>query len=701
MSELEAERLEESREEGIESLNTLFLTFLKNFKDRRGRFKYRERVKDMIIKESRSLLIDYEDILSFDARLADILESSPDEAMAALSHSIKELVKDEQPDYAEKVYRFFPRLNGWVKLTKIRELRSEHINRLVMIDGIIVRATPPRHKLFKAVYEHILPSGERHQFVWPPEEGQEIGDELEKPTYCPVCVNNALFEEVEEGSGGGRRRSSSKGVFKLVPEKSLFRDWQLIVIQEKPEEIPAGQIPRSLEVVLTDDLVDAARPGDRVTIIGVVRLSKAAKMWRPVFSTYLEANNVIVAQRYLEELELSVEDEEKILSLARDPLIRRKIIASIAPTIYGMWDIKEAVALLLFGGVPKIAPDGTKIRGEIHVLLLGDPGTAKSLTYSEPLLLIDGSGKLLFEPIGKITDQYMDAYSEYIKKEGDTEVLYLDEIEAELFAVTISPKTLRPEVKRVKALVRHGAPEEVLILKTKTGRNTIITEDHSLVAFDGNSLRPVKPIEAVRRKLLIPVLRRIPSIKGVTLLRSIRVGEAEAKLDEKLGYFLGYFLGDGTITRVTGGERLEITVSDQYVARELAEILKTRLRAEVKIYRGRSKRGAQLWRLISTDRNLIKWIKREFYVKVTHEGRKGVLTRRKTMPGFVLNSPHEFMLGVLSGLIDSDRSVAPPRIKGNGKGWRGEVSITTMSKQLAQQISLLLTMLGLTHTIRH
>ncbi len=692
LTETELKGEEVKRPSTAEPLQMLFTSFLKNFKDSRGRYKYRERVRDMIINEGKSLLIDYEDLLSFDPHLADLIEQDPDEALKALSESIRELVKDENPDYIEKVYKFYPRLSGWVKTEPIRNLRSEHINKLIQVEGIIVRATPPRQKLYKALYQHILPSGESHEFEWPPGEGEEVGQSLDKPTYCPVCVSKELSEE--EGSRKGYR-----GIFKLIPEKSKYRDWQMIVIQEKPEEIPAGQIPRSIDIVLTDDLVDAARPGDRVTIIGIVRLLNAGKIAKPVFSMYIDANNVVVAQRFLEEVKLSPEDEDQILSLARDPLIRRKIIASIAPTIYGMWDIKEAVALLLFGGVPKIAPDGTKIRGDIHVLLLGDPGTAKSLCYSEPLLLIDRSGKLSFKPIGKIINDYMRVYSKFVRREGDTEILYLNNIDTELHTVSISPKTLQPEIKRVKALIRHKAPNEVVVVRTKTGRAAVITENHSLIAFDGNTLRPVKPYEALNMKLSIPVLRRLPYVKNLSRTRRTNVGKVEVDLDEEFGYFTGYFLKDGSIAKTSSGERLKIVTSELGIAKEFVKFLKDKMRVKAKICKERSARNEYLWSVVTHDKNLVEWIKHEFYTNVSRKGRKSILTRHKIMPKFVLNSPADFMAGVLSGLIDGDKAIHSSRIKNKGRRWE-EVSITISSKQLAQEISLLLSMLGITYTIR-
>lgn len=357
--------------EEFESLQHRFTDFLKTFKDDEGNFKYEYRIKEMIVNGKRSIVVDYEDLAKYDPKLLEEIINRPDEALHAFSESIKAVVYEFDEEYARSADRFTPRLNGLPISYTLREISSEHINKLVMIEGILVKATPPKQRLFKAIYLHVLPTGESHEFEWPPLPGEELGDELERPSYCPICVKEELV--------GERGRASGRGTYKLVVEKSKYRSWQKIVIQERPEEVPAGHIPRSIEAVLTDDIVDVARPGDRIAVIGIVKLYKEFRRSQStLFNAYIDVNNIIVAQRFLEEVKLSREDEEVIKRLSKDPLIRRKIIASIAPTIHGLWDIKEAIALQLFGGIPKIAPDGTKIRGDIHVLIVGDPGTAKS-----------------------------------------------------------------------------------------------------------------------------------------------------------------------------------------------------------------------------------------------------------------------------------------------------------------------------------
>ncbi|MEM3911528.1 MAG: minichromosome maintenance protein MCM, partial [Saccharolobus sp.] len=205
--------------------------------------------------------------------------------------------------------------------------------------------------------QHIHPDC-MQEFEWP-EEG-EMPEIMEMPTVCPKC--------------------GKPGQFKLIPEKTKLIDWQKAVIQERPEELPSGQLPRQLEVVLEDDLVDSARPGDRVKVTGILDIKQDSQVKRgskAVFDIYMKVNSIEVSQKVLDEVVIEEDDEKKIKELAKDPWIRERIIASIAPSIHGHLEIKEALALALFGGVTKVKPD-TRIRGDIHVLIIGDPGTAKS-----------------------------------------------------------------------------------------------------------------------------------------------------------------------------------------------------------------------------------------------------------------------------------------------------------------------------------
>ena len=165
-------------------------------------------------------------------------------------------------------------------------------------------------------------------------------------------------------------------------------NYQMLTIQETPGTVPAGRVPRQKDVVLLNDNIDTAKPGDEIEITGIFShhfdYGMNIKHGFPVFSTTIKANYV----RRLGDMEmegLTGEDIAEILELKKDPNIDKRIFASIAPSIYGHHFVKKAIALAMFGGVQKDIAGKHKIRGDINVLLLGDPGTAKSqfLKYIE------------------------------------------------------------------------------------------------------------------------------------------------------------------------------------------------------------------------------------------------------------------------------------------------------------------------------
>jgi len=341
--------------EGIFDPIERFEDFIKSYRTEDGTYKYRVMLQKMSLTGSKSLVIDFEDLLRFDPELAKKTLENPEEFIESASRAIKNVMLIEDPDYAKKIEKFYPRFKNLPEKISLRKIRSHHIGQLVAIDGIITRASEVKPQLIEAVFEC---QRCHEKIVVLQEEGKYT-----PPVQCtnPTC-----------------RR---KGPFKLIVEESKFIDWQKIRVQERPEDLPPGQLPRFIDAYLKDDLVDIARPGDRVTVIGILKTSpEFGQRGRKTatFRVFIETNYVELTEKEAERLEITPEEEQKILELAKDQWIHKKIIRSIAPSIYGYDDIKEAIALLLFGGVPKTLPDGMRIRGEPNILLVGDPGTAKS-----------------------------------------------------------------------------------------------------------------------------------------------------------------------------------------------------------------------------------------------------------------------------------------------------------------------------------
>ncbi|MGC9071416.1 MAG: minichromosome maintenance protein MCM [Acidilobus sp.] len=339
------------------SMGEKFKEFLRNFRDTSG-LKYMDRVHRMINLDMSSLIVDYPDLYRYSPEVAEALVDSPIKVLREFDDALKDLVASEDPDYAKRKGKFHVRVQGLYESTKIRDIKTAHMGKLVQIEGIITRMRPVRSKMVRAAFRHEK-EGCNVEFLWPQSEDEELEDKIERPPVCPACHES-----------GGR--------FVLLRDKSVYMDWQELTLQERPEDVPGGQMPRSVTVELTEDLVDIARPGDLVTVVGVVEPSPIGGEKTPLFELRVEANSLRISEKVLEEVAITRDDEEKILELAKDPWVRERIVTSIAPTIYGHWDLKEAIALQLFGGVQKVMPDGTRVRGDVHVLFIGDPGVAKS-----------------------------------------------------------------------------------------------------------------------------------------------------------------------------------------------------------------------------------------------------------------------------------------------------------------------------------
>jgi replicative DNA helicase Mcm len=317
--------------------------------------EYRKRLSQMAMGGRTSVIVAFEDLLAFDQKLAEELLDKPEEYLKHASNAAFAQLQIEDPEYADRIPLVDVRLVGLLEVAPLRKLGSEQMGKIVMVEGIVVRASPVRPMVMQGAFRC-----KRCGTITPV---KQTGSFLKAPFACssPDC--------------------GSKGAYEFVLEESTFIDSQELRIQERPEDLPPGQLPRTLGIKLIGkEIADVARPGDDVSIVGQVRaqpptLPGVGKL--RAFILHLDANSIEVLGKELETAMPSPEEEEKILELARDPWIHQKIINSIAPSIYGYDHIKEAIMYLLFGGVPKNLPDIT-IRGEMNALLIGDPGTAKS-----------------------------------------------------------------------------------------------------------------------------------------------------------------------------------------------------------------------------------------------------------------------------------------------------------------------------------
>ncbi|MFZ1023038.1 MAG: minichromosome maintenance protein MCM [Thermoplasmata archaeon] len=313
--------------------------------------------------EERTLEIPFSDIEETDLALADLLIERPEEVLAAGQRGMRELLPVPGPE-AEGL-RLRVRGLPVTAHRSIRAIRESDLNRFVGLDGIVRKVTEVRPQIRDAVFSCAACRMEFHE----PQE--EISLVFREPLECPE-------------SQGGCGKPLGRTRFRLLPEKSTYIDSQRIEIQENPESLKGGAHPQGLTVLLIEDLSGQVIPGNRLVVNGVLKSFQRASVARgglvrnTTFDLLVLANSLEFKQLEYEEIEIT-EEEERLFSRFRgDPTVVDKIVLSLAPTIKEMDEEKEAIALQLFGGVEKRHPDGVRVRGDIHVLLVGDPGVAKS-----------------------------------------------------------------------------------------------------------------------------------------------------------------------------------------------------------------------------------------------------------------------------------------------------------------------------------
>ncbi|GAD92736.1 DNA replication licensing factor mcm3 [Paecilomyces variotii No. 5] len=334
--------------------------------DARAR-SYRADVVLMLNRGLRRLTVSIDEIRAHNRELADGLLTSPFEYSQAFDNALKEVIKTlpNRParETADDVRYYCAFVGAFGEFAcNPRTLSSSHLNRMISLEGIVTKCSLVRPKVIQSVHY----SEKKDRFLARKYRDQTM-------TASGATSLNVYPQEDDEKNP-------------LITEYgySTYMDHQTISIQEMPERAPAGQLPRGVDVILDDDLVDRAKPGDRIQLVGIYRTlgNRNAGSGSSTFRTLIMANNIIQLSSKsgggIAQATITDTDIRNINRASKKKNIFDMLSQSLAPSIYGHDYIKKAVLLMLLGGMEKNLDNGTHLRGDINILMVGDPSTAKS-----------------------------------------------------------------------------------------------------------------------------------------------------------------------------------------------------------------------------------------------------------------------------------------------------------------------------------
>jgi len=310
----------------------------------------KEDIGESVRKRTNVIYLDFMKLTEFSNKLSDEIITNPEDTLNLMEQAV------EQLGLIEKARVRLKNLSEAHQI-KIRSIRSKHLNELVIMEGIIRQASDVRPQVVNAKFE------------------------------CPSCGTVIAVLQIEKKFREPSRCSCGRrGGFRLISKDMV--DTQRLVIEESPESLSGGEQPKRMNIFVKEDLVeprmeDKTTPGAKIKVIGILKevpVPLATGGLSTRFELAVEANNIIPMEETFEELDINDEDERQIRELSEDPKIFENLAKSIVPSVWGYEEIKKALVLQLFGGVRKQMSDGSKSRGDIHILLIGDPGVAKSVT---------------------------------------------------------------------------------------------------------------------------------------------------------------------------------------------------------------------------------------------------------------------------------------------------------------------------------
>jgi len=579
----------------------------------------------------KSLVVEFERLLESDVELAKALLDDPTSFLEAADAALTEITK--LPGMRLRVKKL-----PSDRTVSIRKIRAEHVGKFIQVEGILTRAGEVRPEIKVAVFECL---DCREEIKRP-----QIGEFYQEPWRCP-------------NPNCGRRR------FRLVVENSEFCDWQSLRIQERPEELRGGRMPHQLDAIVKDDFVDRAVVGNHVVVTGTLHALQEAlgKRQRRTFRKVLFVDHIDVPRKGAEEAELTSEDEAKIEELAKDPWIRNKIIQSIAPSIHGYEHVKEAIALQLFGCDTVELRDGTRIRGDSHILLTGDPGC---LVADERI--VSGNGAIV--RIGELGSEHLQPLDQQVLTDQG--------------------------YRKAHATRFHVYRDQpILEIVTETGKSIKGTYNHPLLVVEKQRSRqfPCPPVRVWKRLDEIRPGDRVATVPWIpcTITAPVETGwrlltrkygprpkcRLPARLDEEVAAFLGYVLGDGWVRRTRVG--LNINHEEEDLLPLLSSIVERKFGLALKVRKiepGYSRIGQ-------------RGFQREHPLLVAEIHSVDVATnlrflREKRVPALILRSGNKVVAEFLAWLFEADGCVFS-----RDRGRRG-IQLKAKNIELLRDVQMLL-----------
>ncbi|RAK99102.1 MCM DNA helicase complex subunit MCM3 [Aspergillus ibericus CBS 121593] len=334
--------------------------------DARAR-SYRADILLMLNRGLRRLIVSIDEIRAHNREMADGLLTSPYEYAEAFEKALKEIIKTlpNRPsrETADDVNYHCGFVGAFGEFScNPRTLGSSHLNRMISLEGIVTKCSLVRPKVIQSVH-------------WS-ERGQKFL--TRKYVDATMTASGATSMSIYPQEDDEKNPLVTEYGF------STYMDHQTISIQEMPERAPAGQLPRSVDVIVDDDLVDRAKPGDRIQLVGIYRSlgNRNASSTSATFRTLVLANNIIQLSSKsgggIAQATITDTDIRNINKVSKKKGVFELLSHSLAPSIYGHDYIKKAILLMLLGGMEKNLDNGTHLRGDINILMVGDPSTAKS-----------------------------------------------------------------------------------------------------------------------------------------------------------------------------------------------------------------------------------------------------------------------------------------------------------------------------------